>query len=248
MLAYIRVYSDLLEKMKSGEYAIGTLLPPEPELEKIYGVSRTTVRRAISMLVTAKRVRVKQGHGTEVLGGRAPVENDLYRFSNITHVTEEMKHSVRPTHEPMVVDLAPAPAEVAEFLKVKPGSTVYRIHRRLHFPDDGRPFGYKINYVSPKLCPKIENYADVSINLYTLLYNQYKLVYDHADETITAVAADFYDSAVLGVSVGAPLLLLKRRSFHSGGPLEYTEFKIVPEYYEVTVHMEADEQSTKYVP
>ena len=50
MLAYQRVYKQILQALKDNTYPIGSLLPAEPELEKIYGVSRTTVRRAIAQL------------------------------------------------------------------------------------------------------------------------------------------------------------------------------------------------------
>ena len=67
MLAYQRVYKQILQALKDNTYPIGSLLPAEPELEKIYGVSRTTVRRAIAQLAEEGYVKVKQGHGTIVL-------------------------------------------------------------------------------------------------------------------------------------------------------------------------------------
>lgn len=39
MLAYQRVYKQILQALKDNTYPIGSLLPAEPELEKIYGVS-----------------------------------------------------------------------------------------------------------------------------------------------------------------------------------------------------------------
>ena len=65
MLAYQRVYKQILQALKDNTYPIGSLLPAEPELEKIYGVSRTTVRRAIAQLAEEGYVKVKQGHRFE---------------------------------------------------------------------------------------------------------------------------------------------------------------------------------------
>lgn len=237
VLAYVRVYSDLIEKIRNNTYPVGTLLPPEPELEKIYGVSRTTVRRAISMLVNAKRVHVKQGHGTEVIATRSPSVENLYRFSNVTHISETLSHADRPSHSPLFIDQIPASQELADFFKIKPGSMVYRIQRSISF-EDGTIIGYKVNYLPPKRFPKLEVFNGVVINVYTLLFNQFSVQLDHAEETITAVAADFMDSTVLKVDIGTPLLLLKRYSHCSSGPMEYAEFKVLPEHYSVTVHME----------
>lgn len=46
MVVYQRVHDEILQALKDNVYPVGTLLPPEPELERIYSVSRTTVRRA----------------------------------------------------------------------------------------------------------------------------------------------------------------------------------------------------------
>ncbi len=47
MLAYQRTYEKILEDLRNDVYPVNSLLPPEPKLEEIYHVSRTTVRRAI---------------------------------------------------------------------------------------------------------------------------------------------------------------------------------------------------------
>ena len=44
MQAYMRVYSLLKRQITEGEYPIGSLLPTESELEKLFDVSRTTIR------------------------------------------------------------------------------------------------------------------------------------------------------------------------------------------------------------
>lgn len=83
MLAYQRVYKQILQALKDNTYPIGSLLPAEPELEKIYGVSRTTVRRAIAQLAEEGYVKVKQGHGTIVLKSIYPT--DAFEYSRLHH-------------------------------------------------------------------------------------------------------------------------------------------------------------------
>lgn len=46
----MEVYLGIKEVLREGSYRPGILLPTEVELEKIYHVSRITIRRAISML------------------------------------------------------------------------------------------------------------------------------------------------------------------------------------------------------
>ena len=45
--AYVKVYSRLKNEINKGTYPVGGFLPKECELEKIYQVSRTTVRNAV---------------------------------------------------------------------------------------------------------------------------------------------------------------------------------------------------------
>ena len=61
MLAYQRTYEKILEDLRNDVYPVNSLLPPEPKLEEIYHVSRTTVRRAIAQLADEGYVKVKQG-------------------------------------------------------------------------------------------------------------------------------------------------------------------------------------------
>lgn len=59
--------SDRLEEMiSSGEYTVGTKIPPEPELADMFQVSRNTIREAIQSLTWAGLLSVKQGDGTYV--------------------------------------------------------------------------------------------------------------------------------------------------------------------------------------
>ena len=44
---YLDVKKDLLDKITSGEYPEGTIIPTEHELSDIYRVSRPTIRKAV---------------------------------------------------------------------------------------------------------------------------------------------------------------------------------------------------------
>lgn len=48
---YTMIAAELRERIRAGEFAPGTLLPTERELQERHGVSRSTVRRAMSRLI-----------------------------------------------------------------------------------------------------------------------------------------------------------------------------------------------------
>lgn len=60
------VADELLRRIVSGEYAVGTQLPPEPLLVDEFEVSRPVAREAVKSLETAGLVSIRQGEGTVV--------------------------------------------------------------------------------------------------------------------------------------------------------------------------------------
>jgi DNA-binding FadR family transcriptional regulator len=59
--------AQLRSRITSGEWPVGTRIPPEPALVELLGVGRNTVREAVQSLVHAGLVERRQGSGTYVL-------------------------------------------------------------------------------------------------------------------------------------------------------------------------------------
>lgn len=68
---YIQVKNELKERIIKGEYPKNSLIPPEPELEKEFGVSKITIRKAVEQLAIEGYVEKHSGIGTKVLDNRA---------------------------------------------------------------------------------------------------------------------------------------------------------------------------------
>lgn len=64
---YVRLYTALKEQIAGGTYPFGGLLPSEREIGLQYDMDRTTVRKALDMLVEDGLVEKKAGVGTKVL-------------------------------------------------------------------------------------------------------------------------------------------------------------------------------------
>jgi DNA-binding FadR family transcriptional regulator len=65
------VAERLIEGISNDVYVIGEKLPIEPELMKIYGVGRSTIREAIKILLIKGILSVQQGVGTFVVSKNA---------------------------------------------------------------------------------------------------------------------------------------------------------------------------------
>lgn len=70
-ILYQEVSNTLKNRIISGEYEIGTMLPTENELVDEFEVSKITVRRAVQLLVDDGYVQKQSGKGTVVLSNRA---------------------------------------------------------------------------------------------------------------------------------------------------------------------------------
>lgn len=62
-----RVVEGVTARIRSGELGPGNRVPPEPELMREFGVSRSVVREAMSRLQASGLVETRQGAGTFVL-------------------------------------------------------------------------------------------------------------------------------------------------------------------------------------
>ena len=56
----------LRQRITDGQFDVGEKLPAEPELMRIFGVGRSTVREAVKILVNMGFLKVQQGAGTFV--------------------------------------------------------------------------------------------------------------------------------------------------------------------------------------
>lgn len=58
-----RIANEIEHKIKLGEYKAGMLIPSEKKLQDLYGVSRTTIRKALQQLVNQDLIIKKNGVG-----------------------------------------------------------------------------------------------------------------------------------------------------------------------------------------
>ena len=67
MNKFEKVYLDIENKIKTGQFPVGELIPSEHDLAKQYDVSRETIRKAQKLLLEKGFLQKKQGRGSVVL-------------------------------------------------------------------------------------------------------------------------------------------------------------------------------------
>ena len=122
---YFQIERDLASSIASVALAPGSQLPTEEELIRGYGVSRTTVRKAIQELERLELIEIRRGRGTFVRATKVAQE-----FSELTGFVEDMiALGLQPSAR--VLGTAPTAADetVARQLRVPIGTEVMQIRR-----------------------------------------------------------------------------------------------------------------------
>lgn len=127
---YERVRRAILAEIEGGIRPAGSYLPAEPELCAAYGVSRVTLRRAISELCAEGRLIRQQGRGTLVAPRKLP--QTLVSLSGFSEIMDGLGRSAR--HRVLARDDRPDAPDVATKLQA---ATLIRFDRLLEA--EGRP-------------------------------------------------------------------------------------------------------------
>jgi len=233
--SYFTVYRDLKIKITSGEYAIGYIIPPEPQLEKIYSVSRTTVRKAISMLVSDGYISVKQGHGTEVIRDKKSKQN-LNVFSSVSQTLKKKGYVIGS--KSTFVEKIKIPKNIAAEMDEKPDRDIVVVHRIQ--TADGNPVSITTNYILEELVPGMENKGEEIVALYEYLEKTYGIEYTNTKDVISAATATYEEAALLGVKPGTALLVIKRLCYINNIIAEVDLVRILADKYEFEVNMRLD--------
>ena len=203
---YAQVRERLVERIRSGQWKPGQLIPNEFEIAAEFGVSQGTARKAISELAAEGLVLRRQGRGTFVVE-HTPA-HVLFRFFNIF---DDAGTAVIPDSREANASLAEADAEERRVLGLGPSARVIRITRTR--TRDGAPFIVETIALPEALFPGLVDRPEVANTLYDLFQKEYGVLVMRTDDRLSAVAADADAAAQLGIAPGTPLLRIDRIAF-----------------------------------
>jgi DNA-binding FadR family transcriptional regulator len=95
------IAAQLRASILSGIYSVGDRLPPERDIARALGASRTTIRNALRLLAEDELVTRKVGSGTYVTQQMLPEDDDVAETTSPLELVE-----VRTAIEPRMVRLA----------------------------------------------------------------------------------------------------------------------------------------------
>jgi GntR family transcriptional regulator len=213
---YDQVEAALASDIVAATLPPGSQLPPEDSLTARFGVSRTTVRKAVENLVARGLVEIRRGRGTFVTEPK--IRQDLTELSGF--VEDMMALGRNPTARLLDKRAVPASKTVAQHLGVALGTHVYRIERvRLV---DGIAMSFDETYLPLDIGEKIAGHDLEAEPIFALLEGKYDLPLVEAQYQLEAVTADEYVAQALGIEAGSPIFLIERTSYTEGQkPVDY---------------------------
>ncbi|GAB4447341.1 MAG: GntR family transcriptional regulator [Anaerolineae bacterium] len=214
---YAQVKEALQARIRQGEWQAGDQLPGEPELCRIFDVSRTVIRQALNELWHEGLIVRRKGRGTFV--AEPKIRGSLVQ--KLTGFHEDMvSQGYTPVTQTLQQESVPAPPKVAQYLNIEAGTPVIEIERLRFVLDE--PVVLVTTYIPHALCPDLLH-ADLSQqSLYAFLERQCGLTIAHGRRSIEAVPANAHEARLLRIKQGAPLILLDSVSYLSDGTaIEY---------------------------
>lgn len=229
---YVQLKNELQEKIEQ-DMSVGDLLLTETEIEKMYQVSRMTVRKAIEELVNEGIVNKQQGKGTFV--SQTKTTQGLGR---IFSWSEEMKiqHKESKTIS-TEISIVPPSKKIRAALQLDKNEQVVCIRRVREI--DGEPVAIMINYLRAKYVPGLIETGLRSDSLYYDLEKIYNISLVHADEIITARLSNPIESALLVIPEDSAVLHVRRTSYMKGNiPIEVVDMVARGDRYQYLAELE----------
>lgn len=229
---YQQLYCHIKNCIENGTYKVGSTIPSESDMQQAFGVSRITVRRAISDLEHDGFLRKRRGAGTVV--EPLKIERDIATFNSFGG-SARVKGD-KPGSIILQCKEVEASVKVAQMLKVECGEKVFFL-KRLRLLNS-RIIALHATYISGRLGLEIsrDNF-DSTTSLYELL-EENGIDLGSADETMEAKMSNSEIRRELFLEEDQPVVYKERVTYDTDGrPVEFSENTYISEIYKYYIHI-----------
>jgi len=205
---YLQVAETLKARIREGRYQPGELIPSAHRLEKKFGVSNITIRKALELLAREGIVVPMRGVGTRV----AEIEDDLVSIE-ITGSFRDWVDSARGTKlglevEVLDIGIAACPLRVRQVLSLELDDRVWRMKRVRKLR--GVPISYFINYGKVEVLSGKIIKADVEERSFVEVFQERcDMCLYRMEQRVEATIADMDLSDILHINFGDPLFFVE---------------------------------------
>jgi GntR family transcriptional regulator len=201
---YARLRDELRAGILDGRLQPHARLPSESEMTAAYGVSRITVRQALSDLQKEGLIVRLQGKGAFVSQPQAaPQLNRLEGLAESLAAQGQAVHSKR-----LSMKALKAPVEVAAALGLAPRTEVYQLATLRYL--DRQPLSVNVSHFVPGLGERIARIDLSGRDLIDVLERDLRQRVGRADVEIRAEPMPAREAKLLQVEAGVPALRVRR--------------------------------------
>lgn len=230
---YYQIKELFKEHIDSGELEPHQRLPPERDLEKQYGISRMTARRALTELEDEGYAYREQGKGSFV-----PEPKLRQALLELTGFTEDMKkRKMNPGAKVLEQKIIQGDQKLSEKLNVKPEDKIFLL-QRIRLAED-EPLAIETTHLRYNLCEGIEENYFESRSLYDTFRSDFDMILSRAEQSVEATLADEFEAKKLDIQVGTPMLTTERTTYigDEKTPIEYAKSTYRGDRYKLYVEM-----------
>lgn len=221
MPLYEKVLKSMQDKIRTGEWHAGEMIPREVDLCTMYDVSRSTIRMAMARLVDAGALTRVKGMGTYVTGKQKLESSTLF----ITSFAQELEsRGMETCTELLTFCTVPAQKEINEALHLPAGERLLKITRlryaREHF--EKGPLVFTTSYFAAPFFDMMQDADLEKTPLYQVLLER-GFTRRTFEKNLTARALSDRESHMVGVATGALAIEISSVSWDQNNrPLEYS--------------------------
>ena len=203
---YVKIKEMIQQQIEDGTLVPGNKLPSERMLADIHGLSRMTVRQAITDLVKAGALYREQGRGTFV-SARKMQQRNITSFSDTVRL-----RGFEPYTQVLEFQVLVPPESIAGKLMWE-GEVFHALRIRLA---DETPVAVEEVFIPLPVCPGLVR-EDLSGSLYSLMTDQFGHKIGSVDCSVTALLPGTRFQEYLQVARQTPLLRANSLYYSASG-------------------------------
>lgn len=211
---YRRAKDFVQDKLQSGEWKPGDLIPSENRLVQALSMSRMTINRALRELTEEGRLVRISGVGTFVAESKP--QSNLLRITNIADeiIARGHRYSCQVLH----LGREAASMAVAAALALPTGTSVFHL-LCVHY-EEGVPVQLEDRYVNPELVPEFLQQA-FGEHLQPARYLLQVIRPDEMEHIVEASHPSSDESNYMQIDTNEPCLILMRRTWSGSKIVTY---------------------------
>lgn len=225
---YKQIIDDLKNKIFAGQFA-DMRLPDERSLSETYGVSRSSIKRALTKMENNGIIFKKRGSGTFI--NPLYIKNESifnYEGSNLGVTDNFQMHGKKPLIKVLKFEVIPPTEELQRDLFLGPHDFVYKIIRLRLF--DEEPFMIETGYIPIKIVQDL-NPSVIEGSIFNYLEDSRNLNVTKSFLSIFAEPSEANDQELLHLAEHEPVGIMEGIFFlDNGTPFEFSHMRFHYKY------------------